>query len=267
MSLREYDLVWDRIKLHRRSRVGTVLIVEGGDDVEVLQPHLNGVDMFPAGGRPTVVRTAEELNRQNDTDFLCVVDQDFMGVTCSGAVAARMMTYDGADLEAMLIDLGVLHRVARHYASQPRGRVGGRVEAAIEAARQGARLVGNLRSFAVRNGLAIRFSEVDLGAFVDRATLELDLAALSHALISKSNVPVSVRDLHAAAQLDCGMYSGKDLLSILGVAFRRVLSTRPAAQCTIDVLLPMLHSGAEARLGSSPWMQRLQRRTCSGAAS
>src|SRR5690606_2239300 len=96
--------------------------------------------------------------------------------------------YDGRDLEAMLVDLGVLAEVLDSFGSAQKIDALGGVEALVEMCRTAAFPVARLRLASRREGWSVRFDAVDLTRKIDRSTLRLDIRGYCMALVSSSEV-------------------------------------------------------------------------------
>ena len=108
-SLREFDRPADRIRQHRQVHTGPILIVEGPHDHLLLKEHLEGVSLFPVDGKVNVLTCLKQFKSWDIQGVFGITDRDFDGPDqIDIEIADRHLHYDGRDLEAMLIDLGVL---------------------------------------------------------------------------------------------------------------------------------------------------------------
>lgn len=109
--------VSDRILRDREARVKSILVVEGSGDKTTLMPLLPGVSIFPAHTRKSVIEVGRDLLVYNQTQFACLIDQDFDEniVANNHVLGNRLITYEGRDLECMLIDLGALDKLINAY--------------------------------------------------------------------------------------------------------------------------------------------------------
>src|SRR6266487_3311642 len=106
-SLREYDRLADRIRLHRQVDPRPIIVVEGPSDdrfcKRVISPDIAMI--FIAGTRSAVIATAATVASYKLDQIACVVDRDFDDVVADAERAGLpIAAYDSADLEAMLIE-------------------------------------------------------------------------------------------------------------------------------------------------------------------
>lgn len=120
-SLRAYDRLADRIRLHRQVDERFVVVVEGPSDrrlVERLIPS-SSATVFIGNSRDHVLEAADDLRRFDLDRVACVVDRDFDGrVAATQAAGLPVVSYDGADLEDMLAHSPAMERMIGELGSE-----------------------------------------------------------------------------------------------------------------------------------------------------
>lgn len=260
-SLRELDRVEDRIRQHRQVFTGPIVILEGPTDELVLKPHFTGAALFPADGRNNVIRAAAKLQDWGATLVAGIVDADFEAAE-PPPLPETVTRYDQRDLEAMLIELGVLGAMLDHIGSSPKVEAAGGSVAVVSELIRVAAAITALRVMNAREGWGLNFDEVDLASKIDPHTLEFKAVGYCMALHAASETIVSIETLKGiadAADVDDGLGPrGKDVVAIAGVALRRRVGGLPAQAAGVELLTNQLHHGAGLALSLSPWLQRIR---------
>lgn len=259
-AMRDFDRLEDRLKLHRQVNKRAILIVEGPDDVLVLQQHLLDVELFPADGKNNVTRAVQQLYSWNVQGVRGIVDADFDDHREFETVDGVIL-YDARDLEGMLIKLGVLTTVLEHQGSGEKLQKSGGVDKVCLDLTNEATAIANIRMANRRHGWGLRFKDVDLNSKVDRKSLKVKLDNYVNALLHASETSVQKSEvLDAALQEDESSRGprGKDVLSLAGVALRGNIGSLPAAAAGVDVLCAQLHSSAGYLLDRSEWMSSVR---------
>lgn len=271
-SLRAYDRIADRIKLHRQVDSRSTIVVEGPSDRRLITDLIpnEAVVVFVGGTRDEVLRTANDLVRLEIDRAACLVDRDFDAAVGLAITAGHpLVTYDGADLEDMLMASPAAPRMLGELASEAKLEQYGGVESLLQAARREGVTIARLRRLNAENGWSLAFGSVDLSAKINRTTLELDVVGMCMALRATWDGDVSQGDLeHAACAGDSGvcprtsrpLVRGRDLLVVIGVALRALIGSRTKAQTAPDLLEGILRSSADRDwLRGSSWFGELTR--------
>lgn len=265
-SLRYFDNIADRVRQHRQASSTPILLVEGPDDYLVLRRHLESVDIFPAGGKRPALEAADRLQGWNVNGFMCVIDRDFDDPIGADLVP-YVRYYEGADLEAMLTELGVLEVVVEHFASAGKLEKSGGAAAIVAIVVEQARSVARLRRYSSRHKLGLSFASVDICSKADKNSLVVDINRLCAALTAKTGCPLGAADLIDALS-SCDVeeqYSGKDAVALVGLALRGKIATMPHGACSREVLIKALHSSAAMSLSESSWIAALRATLSRGA--
>lgn len=260
-SLRNLDRLEDRIRQQRGIDKRPALVVEGPTDLEVLRRHLPGVQIFPADGRKTALRTVSQLLAWGISDVIAVIDRDFEKEEELDQLALVVHPYEARDLEGMLIGLGVLDLIFEHQGSRDKLKAVGGSSTLIQRLMTVVEPVSALRRENSHQNLALSFSELDLAHKVDNRTLELDLAGFCTALVSVSDTTVGPHDLVELAKrppVDSYGPRGKDLAALAGVALRSIAGTLPLQATREAIITAQLHSSSGLALSSSSWLAQLK---------
>jgi len=257
-SLRDLDRPADRIRQHRQVSDCPVVVVEGPHDCLVLGPHLTGIDIFPADGKPNAIETARTLLSWQVENFVCVTDRDFDDPKDTADLGSVYYPYGGRDLEAMLIDLGVLGLVLEHQGSETKIATCGGVDALVQEIKCCVRPVTALRAHNARFGWGLCFDGVSLASKVEK-DLTLKVVGYCSALVHVSNAKVSVAEVREVAEKWDGadQHRGKDVVAVAGVAQRKRAGTLSLAATDETVLTGQLHSSCGLALARSAWLKGL----------
>ena len=217
--------------MDRAARAKGALVVEGPTDQAVLSRAFS-IDprvIFPADGRPNVLRVTESLLADKLAGVVSIVDRDFDFVPEHWEGARLLVLYDDADLEAMIFNTFVFDRFANEWASNDK-------LAALGGPRELRRLVylaltpiAALRSANAREGWGLVFDELDLSRVIDKRSLVLNVTKLAARLSSGARGP-GMQVLQEEAQSEgpaCPvtgrtLVCGHDALEVLGIALRNL---------------------------------------------
>lgn len=259
-SLRDLDRVEDRIRQHRQVERSPILIVEGPDDILVLREHVPGEIIFPADGKRNVLRAMDSLGAWGIVGVRAVVDADFDEPE-QGRDDPRILLYEGRDLEAMLVLLGVLATILDHQGSASKiDSLGGARELCDQLISE-AHAIAEIRAANQTQSWGLRFDAVDISSKADRRTLKIDLQRLVAALIQASDTDVSSADVLRVVKgdaLDGRGPRGKDVLALAGLALRHRAGSLPVAATVVDVISGQLRSSAGLLVERSAWLTSLQ---------
>lgn len=259
-SLRDFDRIEDRLRQHRQVHKGPILIVEGPDDILVLREHLPGEIIFAADGKRNALRAMDSFSDWGIVGVRAVLDADF-DEPYGGRDDPRILLYEGRDLEAMLILLGVLANVLDHQGSAAKiDRLGGARELCDQLISE-AHAVAELRAANHKQAWGLRFDGVDIATKADRRTLKVDLHRLVAALIQASETDVTSAEVLMFVKgdtLDGRGPRGKDVLALAGLALRHRAGSLPVAATVVEVISGQLRSSAGMLVERSAWFSSLQ---------
>lgn len=261
-SLRDFDRLADRVRQHRQSSNKPLIVVEGPDDQLTLAPVLPGIDIFPADGKRNAIDACVRLVNWNLARFACVVDEDLYDQAVPRELLARYYPYLEADLEAMLISIGVLEELLVHIGSVAKLQACGGAGGLIETVCVNVAAVTSLRQQNAIQGWGLNFDDVDLASKIDKRSLELQLNSYCMALLRASSSQTSATQallLEAAGRTPTGPYRfrGKDVVAIVGVALRAKAGSLPHTATAEKLLCANLRSSAGLRLSQSEWLRGL----------
>jgi hypothetical protein len=269
-SLRAYDRVADRVRLHRQVDNRSTVVVEGPSDRRLIEDLIpkDAVVVFIGGTRDEVLRAASDFATLQLEHVACLVDRDFDDAVADAQAAGHpVVAYDGADLEDMLAHSPALIRMLGELASEEKLAAYGGPDALLAAARDRGWLIARIRRTNAHRGWALEFDAVDFSSKINRDTLDLNVTAMCMALRGTSEEPVSQAELEEAAREgDSGtcprtarrLVRGRDLLVVVGVALRKVVGSRTKAQAAPDLLGEVLRSSADREwLKRSEWFAEL----------
>lgn len=271
-SLRAYDRLADRIKLHRQVDKRSVVVVEGPADRRLIRRLLpdHAVVVFVNDSRDNVLLTASELGKLGLEGVACLVDRDFDdAVENAQARGLPVVGYDGADLEDMLAHSPAMHRLLGELASESKLEDYGGAGVLIARAREQTAPIARIRRLNAARGWSLIFDAVDLPSKVNKETLELNVTGLCMALrrtwdesVPQSELEEVARSGNAGTCPRTGrsLIRGRDLLAVVGVALRKAVGTKAKAQTAPDLLEGVLRSSADLDwLRRTEWFSELVR--------
>lgn len=270
-SIRELDSLSDRIKLHRQRDPRGILVVEGPSDerfIERLAPRRWAV--FPAGTRNVVISTIEDVIRLHVDRVAGLVDRDFDDVVLSASGrGVPIFWYETADLEGHLVLTEAFDHLLHELASKQKLASYGGVPAVREKAISTAIEVAVLRAANCTNGWCLPFDGVDLSKKIDRDTLSLKRLSFCQALTQPDHIDVHHDTL--GQFLDAGLqqsnsgsgdemlFSGKDVLVIVGVALKGKIGTCDGDVTKSDHLSRVLRLTAAVQIMDLPPLSEIRR--------
>lgn len=235
-TLRQFDNLYDRLRLHRQVDARPIVVVEGESDKGVLNRIFEGRAMiFVATTRSNVIATARQVNDTAFARTACVIDRDFdptidellLSVVC-------LFAWNGADLEQTLIASPSWPRLIAEFASAEKLTSAGGVETVHQNIVGIAETIGKLKGLNQRFSWGLPFDQVSIASKLALTTLHFNLpgyvAALRQASGSKVGIDAIQEKLRTADLMRCSssgltLASGKDSCAILAVALRRILGT------------------------------------------
>ena len=218
----------------RQAFPGSLLVLEGEDDVRFWRRHIVAADCEPvlAGGRRNVEDCVRRVDAAALRGALGVVDADFGPPP---AASPNLLCTEHHDLEALLLQSSALDAVLIEYGDRDliqrfEARYG-RVREALVA--RGAPF-GRLRWLSERHALGINFHRLGRSPYFDTNSWTLDVERLTAAAATLcARDATELRELlaalpHAPAWSLC---QGHDMLHILNLGLTRALGTStPGAQ-------------------------------------
>jgi hypothetical protein len=197
-----------------------VLVVEGPDDHRVFADRCCRPDqVVVAGNKPRLLRALEARNDQDSRRILFVADCDYdiplrrIRLPIPGFIVTHH-----ADVEADCVELGAAARVVADFLPE-RKRSTPAVSAVIDQAVAIAGAVGRFRMIAAKDGLPVRFDELQIRKFREPRSAEVDEARLGVILASRStDVLLSGQELANLAngiEPDRRQCNGHDVLRAL----------------------------------------------------
>ncbi|MGW7033485.1 hypothetical protein ACWGFX_40730 [Streptomyces xanthophaeus] len=276
MSIRAFDNLADRIRLHRQHDTRPILIVEGVTDEKFLRSEYGERWIyFSAAGRVNAIRAIAELAEYSKhSSVICIVDRDFDDAVTSCEHRLPVLSYRNADLEGMITaEEGVLGVVLDNLSS-------GKVDSPAKRSQLLYDVmslvvpVSRLRRANFINGWSLPFDEVEPANSVDTKKLSFSIRGYCTSLRAKAlenggespslSALIDIADgtveiampicPHGAAEY----FSGKDFAAMLGVALRRKYGDLALAQAGRDQMVAALRMSASGRVSRTDWGSKLE---------
>lgn len=262
-SIREYDSLPDRIKLHRQADKRGILVLEGESDERFINRLAPGRWMlFRAGSRNIVITTIERTVALGVDRAAGLIDQDFDAiVTVLRDRDLPIFWCDNADLEGHLFLTSALKNLVEELASEVKLRAYGGSDAVQKVAIAVALEIAALRRANASHGWGLPFDRIDLSRKIDRETLSLKRQSYCQALADCCDHPVDSRVLHEIAERAGDsrsttssdlFFRGKDALVIVGVALKSKIGSCSSDTARSDHLASVLRLSATFTLLDAP---------------
>lgn len=271
-SIRDYDRLADRIRLHHQVDKRPVVITEGPSDERILKRAFGeGASYFAAGTRDSALEASQKLHSWKQDYFACVVDRDFDDkVRDFENRKIPIHAYENADLEAMIAISGAAVALIEEFGSSNKIEAKGGISFIVEKLYGLVRPVTLLRRANVENSWGLVFDDVDLRSKVDKKSMELKIQGYCAALNQTSDEAPGQKILmqYATGQLalekapSCPRgaspyFRGRDFLSFLSVALCGYCGTKRSQSVEPEVLEAALRLAGTHRLKESTWGQDL----------
>ena len=268
-DLSKFDILADRIRLHRQVDARPIIITEGVADQRFLQRVLpvGFATVFLAQTRDVALEATGQLARSRISRFACVVDRDFDDqVQEWESKALPIVAYDNADLEAMLWRSRALDDLLVEVGSSTKLATFGGIDRVRQTVEQALLPLQRLRRASAVGGLGLPFDALRLQARVSRQTLSIGIASICSALWTPE-CSLGVQELRDIAQSGSdpmcpvsgeSLYRGKDCLAVLGVALRHLVGNLPHIAAKSERLEEAIRLAASAEIAASmSWYRRL----------
>ncbi|MBU2546980.1 MAG: DUF4435 domain-containing protein [Proteobacteria bacterium] len=226
-------------KMVRTTFTGTILIVEGDDDVLFFEKYStsNQFWLIPARGKKNVIDSIDLLENENFNGLLGIVDADFWNILPPKNISPNICVTDYHDMEIIIIESGALDRVLAEYGSQIKINALLKYFNASDIRQilyNAAYPIGILRFISLKNGLKFKFTGIKYHKFLDRKYLLVDIDCLLSTILSGTKCELSRGELLAIftqeiSEYDeaakCQLCCGDDLIAILSIGLRKTLGT------------------------------------------
>ena len=271
-SLRDYDRLADRIRLHRQTDKRPIIIVEGPSDERILKRAFGeGISYFSAGTRDLALEESRKLHHWKQKFFMCVVDRDFDDTVAEfEGQQVPIHAYENSDLEAMLAVSGVAASLIAEFGSTKKIESQGGVDHIIDKIYRMVEPVTRLRRANVENGWGLTFDAIDLRSKVDKKNLEFKVQGYCAALNATSDKAPGQKILlqYATGQLplqkapSCPRgvtpyFRGRDFLAFISISLCGYCGTRRPQSVEPEILEASLRLGGSDHIKTSAWGQEL----------
>ena len=237
---------------------GSFLIVEGRDDWLFMGRFIapGTCEIRVAYGKQNVSDAIGILEGDQYDGVLGMIDADFDRIEGTPSRSQNVVMPECHDLFTMLVSSPALARVVREFGSPEKlDRLG---KTALEALTEVALPIGYLRLHSQREGLNLRFRDLNYSRWIGLTSFQADTARLIEVVKSRSQkhdlstdtIAKAIADLHDADYDPCEVCVGADLVEALSIGLRRALGSRRAADVRVDYLksgLRLAYSDTEFR--------------------
>jgi hypothetical protein len=191
------------------------------------------------GGRVNLLRCAGSLDEEPTSGIVCVADRDFDAADVQWAESTTVVFYDGADLEAMIVESNALDRVLEEWASKRKLERAGGADGVRKLLAERTQPLAILRAANARKNLGLPFDELPIPALVEKSQARIKEESLIGRLASARIGRNDLEELLAQEEpkcLDTGrpLRRGKDLMALLAVMLRRMIGNLGHQQARDD---------------------------------
>ena len=216
----------NEVRMKRTQHKGAFLLVEGENDVRAMRAFVDSASchVVIAHGKGNAV-TAISILRGSENGVLGLLDADFERVMGTVPTDPNIVLTDTHDMDAQLFFSPALDKVLAEFsdaklASDFVTNAGSDIRTRVI---QSASLIGHIRLYSAQRRAGLNFDGLDLPAFLDKKTLEVDESVLANDLVTRSpgctaRIPdlrnallTSLSKGHPVEQMCCG----HDLVSVL----------------------------------------------------
>lgn len=233
------------------------LIVEGDTDRRFFRAY--AVDearcnINVAYSKSTALQVQSILAQSSFSGFLVIVDADFDFLESKSSGSSSLLFTDTHDLETMIIKSPAFEKVLDEFGSaekvsqfvQKKGK--GVLAVLIECCKP----VGYLRWVSLREGLSLKFEELDFGKFISKETLNIDVLKLIRLVQSRSyhtdkvksqtqvitdnDIQQKMEQIYNNAHDSWHVCCGHDLVSVLSLGLCKALGSCNPSDVKIENL-------------------------------
>ncbi|GAB3066395.1 DUF4435 domain-containing protein [Micromonospora schwarzwaldensis] len=214
------DVLLMEIEMLRTKDQRTILLVEGPNDMAILEPHLDDVECrsLPTGGKVNLLATIRLVNQRKLKRVLGIADRDWEGLLAAAVRIPNVIYTDFYDIDATALFSGnVCQRVVSVHCDGPTVRAhltkSGQADplsVLVEVASE----VGVLRMLNIRNGWGVKVRDFPVHEVIDTATLQVSQPRLAAIAAGRSKGAVRAEDVATAMSAwSWGTYSRRDFCS------------------------------------------------------
>lgn len=251
----------NEIRMRRSQFSGTFLIVEGRDDRLFMEGFVSSsaCKVEVAEGKQAVCEVLEVLDSASFGGVLGVIDADFDRIEGIPERSQNLLMPECHDLMMMIVRSPALDRTLTELGSRRKIEAfGGDV---LEALIDRALPLGYLRLHSLREGLDLRFRDLNYSAWISLSSFEADTSVLvetvkSHSqchLLSSSALSNAMEELQRCKHDPYEICNGTDVIEILSIGLRRVLgnnNTREVSSKSLKTSLRLAYSEQHFRSSS-----------------
>lgn len=236
------------VLMRRASHTGSILVVEGRDDVKFwrLRRHRT-CRLVDGGGKPNVISSMSRLDTIRFEGVLAVVDSNYDHLAGTVLAASNIVLTDAHDLECLLCRSTALDAVlAEHGDENKIERFEGAHGSARTALLDRGVAFGCLRWAARQFEPSLGLAKVKPAQFIDQDTWQLDETRMVEAALRENSHVDEAALLDAISMLPAAdpwyVARGHDMLEILRLGLRHVLGKLPNS-VGVDQLATVLRQG------------------------
>ena len=223
----------NEIRLKRQLHTGSFLVVEGRDDRLFFEQFTEQAvcKITTADGKRNVTDVIDTLEADHFPGVAGIVDADFDHVEARRSSSNNLIVLETVDLEALLVRSTALDRVLIELGSIEKIATFGRDvrETLVDAAA----VIGCLRLHSLRARLNLTFQGLRYDSCVDRDALTVNVDALIHEVmkrsqrfdISRDDVAQQIASIHDSLDDYWLLCCGVDMVAILALGLRSALGT------------------------------------------
>lgn len=225
--------------MRRTQHKGAFLIVEGDTDARFYRQIIDGAacQIVIAHNRHNAVHALAILEKDSFAGVLAIVDADFSVLEGQTPGSPNLLLTDGHDLEAMLIRSPALEKLLGEFGSADKIAAFEKTHTTIrEKLLELAKPIGYLRWLSLREGIHLRFEDLQFGKFIAEKTFSIDEKKLLETIknhsqrhdIDVASLKEQLRSLQKPEHDLWHVCCGHDLICILSIGLRKVIGSHKA---------------------------------------
>lgn len=259
----------NEIRLTRSQRPGPFALAEGGLDGRIYRRVLSSdATLLVARGRENALGALRLLEDEGAKDSCAIIDSDFRRLTGTPDLGENVHFTDHHDAECMVLNSPAFDKVIEIYARPTKVASWSGTHDLRTKLLEVALPLGALRYVSDRDGLRLRFEELNLGRFIERRTLTVDVEQMVKTALSNSRrndldgsqlveeVDKVVRARYDPWQLVCG----HDVVEVLSIGLTAALGSQKAIDVRAEQLSRALELAYESAWFSGSRLEARMRR-------
>jgi hypothetical protein len=244
------NTIANQVRMAASHHRGSFLLVEGDTDARIFKGFVDKSACLVIVGynKDNVLQAVELLLKKGPKGIVAIVDSDFWLLDKKNPPRDCIFATDSHDLETMMLQTEALSKVLRELASKEKIK---KFEYSTSSTVCDSLVkvglpIGLFRWISHRDGLALKFKDINFTLFINIKSLSLDINQLVRTVIDNTVSPkVSddslkkkiYQEQKTITHIDkWQICSGHDLINILSIGLQRSIGNRKPKEVTREIL-------------------------------